>query len=212
MSNLPCTCQGVADLDCWCSHEDSDVITWGGSGNGTPLEALLTLDPDTDNIWTKSAAGQLVKLPVTVRNPPSCQAYHSVDQSIPDEDGTVVALDSERYDTDGMHDPVTNNSRITFNTSGIYVVTFVCAFDGHTSGDRQALIRVNGSEFIAGHEKKALSSATMDCGMQVTAVELFCEGDYVEAVVKQDRGGALDLLATRYSPILSAHYRRGVPA
>lgn len=212
MSSLPCTCQAVEEMDCACSHEDNDIITWDGSGNGTALEALLTVDPDTDNIWSKSAAGQLVKLPVAVRTPPSCQAYHNAAISIPDEDGTVVTLNSERYDSDSMHSTVTNTSRLTFNTSGIYIVTFVCAFAGNTTGDRQALLRVNGSEFIAGHEKKALSSAGLECGMQVTAVEFFCEDDYVEAVVKQDSTGALNLLATRYSPILSAHYRRGVPS
>lgn len=212
MSNLPCTCQAVEEMDCWCSHEDSDVITWDGSGNGTALEALLTIDPDTDNIWSKSAAGQLVKLPLEVRTPPSCQAYNSANISIPNNDGTVVTLDSERYDTDTMHSTVTNTSRLTFNTSGIYVVTFVCAFAGNVTGDRQALLRKNGSEFIAGHEKKALVATSLECGMQVTAVEFFCEDDYVEAVVKQDSTGALNLNATRYSPILSAHYRRGVPS
>lgn len=210
MSNLPCTCQAVEELDCWCSHEDSDVITWDGSGNGTALEALLELDPDADNIWSKSAAGQLVKLPLVVRTPPSCQAYNSAAISIPNNDGTVVTLDSERYDTDTMHSLATNTSRLTFNTSGIYIVTFLCAFTGNATGDRQALLRVNGSEFIAGHEKKAPTS--FDCAMQVTAVEFFCEDDYVEAVVKQDSGGALNLTGTRYSPILSAHYRRGVPS
>lgn len=212
MSNLPCVCEAVDELDCWCSHRDSDVVSWDGSGNGMPLEALLNLDPDTDNIWSKSSAGQLVKLPLTVRTPPSCQAYRTTAQSIPDEDGTVVTFDAERYDTDTMHSTVTNTSRITFNTSGIYIVTFLCAFAGNVTGDRQALIRANGSEFIAGQEKKALVATGLECGMQVTAIEFFCEDDYVEAVVKQDSTAALNLNATRYSPILSAHYRRGIPS
>lgn len=212
MSNLPCTCQAVEELDCWCSHEDSDVITWDGSGNGTALEALLTLDPDTDNIWSKSAAGQLVKLPLEVRTPPSCQAYNSSNISIPNNDGTVVTLDSERYDTDSMHSTSVNTSRITFTIPGIYIVTFVCSFAVNVTGDRQALLRKNGSEFIAGHEKKALVGVSAECGLQVTAVEFFCEDDYVEAVVKQDSTAALNLVGARHSPILSAHYRRGVPS
>lgn len=212
MSNLPCTCQAVEEMDCWCSHRDSDVITWDGSGNGAALEALLELDPDTDNIWSKSAAGQLVKLPLAVRTPPSCQAYNSANISIPNNDGTVVTLDSERYDTDSMHSTSVNTSRLTFNTSGIYVVTFVCSFAVNVTGDRQALLRKNGSEFIAGHEKKALVGVSAECGLQVTAVEFFCEDDYVEAVVKQDSTAALNLVGARHSPILSAHYRRGVPS
>ncbi|GAI09725.1 unnamed protein product, partial [marine sediment metagenome] len=33
------------------------------------------------------------------------RVYHSASQTIPDAIGTYLAFDSERYDTDNIHDP-----------------------------------------------------------------------------------------------------------
>lgn len=57
-------------------------------------------------------------------DPPACKITHSVAQSIADASATTVAFDSEVYDTDSMHDIVTNNSRITINTAGLYLFVF----------------------------------------------------------------------------------------
>lgn len=207
-----CTCPDRDQLNCECSVCDSDCLEVVGSGNGVSLAVNPRLSEEDDNILSCSATGLLVQLPTTLLTPPSSQAYNSIAISLTNDVGTVVSLDSERYDNDTMHSTVTNNSRITFNTAGIYIVVFNCAFAGNTTGDRQALIRANGSDFLGGSEKIALSSASYEMGMSVAVQEFFEVGDYVEAVVKQDSGGSLNLLATRYSPILSAHFRRGTPS
>jgi hypothetical protein len=109
-----------------------------------------------------------------------------------------------------MHDNTTLNSRITIVTAGIYVVTFVCAVEDNGDGDRQALIRKNGNEFLGGNEKKA-ASAAFETGLNVTIQEALLAGEYLEAIVKQDSGTGLDLLSTRYSPVLTAQFRRLLP-
>ena len=50
-----------------------------------------------------------------------CSVYHNAYQTIPTNTsmGTAVILNSGYFDTDGMHDNSTNNSRITFKTAGI---------------------------------------------------------------------------------------------
>lgn len=57
-------------------------------------------------------------------NPPSCRVTHNATQAVSDITFTKLAFNTETYDTGGMHDPVTNNSRITISTAGIYLVTF----------------------------------------------------------------------------------------
>jgi hypothetical protein len=207
-----CTCEAIDYTECQCSLADSDCIQIDGSGSASvPFSAVPIIDPDDDNLVSCAGDGLLVETPSHLRAPPRVQAYHNANQSMVTDVSTVVALNSERYDVGDMHSTTTNNSRLTFTTAGIYVVTFLCSFAGNTAGDRRALIRKNGAETIGGSEKKALSSATPECGISVTVQEWFQVNEYVEATVKQDSGGSINLLATRYSPILSAVFRRRSP-
>lgn len=208
---MTCPTCAVIDQDaCQCAVVDTDCFTVAGSGSAdNPLAVTASFDPDPNNLLSCSAAGLLAQLPLALRTPPKCQAYNNANISLADGDGTVVALNSERYDNGAMHDTVTDNSRITFTTAGIYIVTFNCAFAANATGDRSAYIRKNGQDFIAMSQKHGF--ATQECGMSVTVHERFEVGEFVEAIAKQDSGGALNLLATRYSPILSVRYRRGLP-
>lgn len=204
------TCEVIDQDACQCSLIESDCFTIDGSGSETnPFTVSANFDPDTNNLLSCSAAGILAQLPTAILTPPKCQAYNSTNISLATDDGQVVALDSERYDNGAMHSTVTDNSRITFTTAGIYIITFNCAFAANATGDRSAFIRKNGQDFIAMSQKHAF--ATQECGMSVTVHEMFEVGEFVEAIAKQDSGGALNLLATRYSPILSVRYRRPLP-
>lgn len=207
-----CACGALEVLDCECSLTDSDCIAIEGSGNATALVPSPRLDPDTDNLLTESATGLLAQLPATILNPPSCQVTHNANQSIPDDDGQVLAFNTENYDTDSMHDNVTLNTRITFQTPGVYIVTFNCAWaiPGSGLGDAESWIRKNGSAYLGKSTEQFQS--TFEVGMTVIVQEFFEVGDYVQALVKQDSGGAVNLLSTSaYTPIFSARYRRGVP-
>ena len=53
----------------------------------------------------------------------ACKVFFSVNQSIPNGAvPTVVTFDQEEYDTDNMHAPIPNPSRITINTAGKYLL------------------------------------------------------------------------------------------
>lgn len=56
------------------------------------------------------------------RVPAMCRAKRSGDLT-GYSSNTAIAWNAEDFDTDGMHDNVTNNTRVTINTAGIYVVT-----------------------------------------------------------------------------------------
>lgn len=210
MSDQHCTCEEIDHDECGCSLVDGDCVQVDGSGSvDNPFAATPIIDPDTDNLMSCAGDGLLAQLPSYILDPPRCQAYNNANQALTSDIPLVVALNSERYDSHSMHDTTTLNSRITFTLAGVYVVTFLCSFTANATGDRQALIRKNGQEFLGGSEKKA-PSASFEGGMSVTVQEAFEVGEYVEAVVKQD-GGSLNLLATRYSPILSVQFRRRSP-
>lgn len=55
-------------------------------------------------------------------DPPACRVYHNANQSVTDNTVVTLAFNAERFDTATMHDTVTDNSRITIGTAGVYVV------------------------------------------------------------------------------------------
>jgi len=131
--------------------------------------------------------------------------YHSVSQSITNATETTLAFDSERWDTDTMHDTVTNNSRITFKTAGLYLLNFSFEFPTHGTGYRYGLIRINGSGNPVAFESKDSASVASGVGFAIASLYKFAVNDYVEARVYQTSGGALNVTAAApYSAEFSA--------
>ena len=125
-------------------------------------------------------------------NPPTCLVYHNATQSIANNTFTPAAFNSETNDTDTMHDTVTNNTRITFKTAGIYIITFNCAWPTNGVGERQVNFFLNNTADIAG-DSKASAGVTGDVRHSVTHKDKFAVNDYIEARVFQNSGGALVL-------------------
>ena len=87
-----------------------------------------------------------------------------------------------------MHNPVTNNSRITINTAGVYLLTtsFLINYTG-TLTNAYPFFYKNGTTTIAKMERGGFNS-TGNFRFTYTAIEKFSVADYVE--VKIDIGGA----------------------
>lgn len=119
-------------------------------------------------------------------NPPACRVYNNANQSINDNAETTVAFNSERYDTDGMHDTVTNNSRITFNTAGLYVVSFNGAFPGGADYSViYAYVRLNGATDIV-LDQRTPSTFVANLALLLFTTYKFAAGDYIEVRVYHD--------------------------
>jgi hypothetical protein len=115
----------------------------------------------------------------------ACRVTRTAVQSVSDNSLTVVAFDDERFDTDTMHDTVTNNSRITINTAGIYVVGFNGRFPAGSDYARAfAVLRLNGTTEISRSSSAVASTNTPQ--MNVTTVHQFDATDYIEVQVFQD--------------------------
>lgn len=213
MSDQICTCDlSIDNSVCQCSVVSSYTVAVDGSGRtGRPTTLTPILNPDPDNMLTCESDGLLEKLPDDLLVPPQCRVFHSVPQAIADDTNTILAMNSETYDTDGMHSNVTFNERITFQTNGLYLCTLRVAFAANVAGDRWAYIRRNAREIIGGQARKALNTITFDMDFTVTVVEYFAVGEFIHAEVKQDSGGALNINAEPASPILTAKWLRGNP-
>jgi hypothetical protein len=136
-------------------------------------------------------------------NPPACRVYHNASQALTTAVEFTLAFNSERFDTNSMHDTVTNNSRITFNTAGIYVVTAQVSFANNATGYRHIAIYANNTTYLA------LQNATAMNGdnhyLVVTTTYKFAVADYVQAKVLQTSGGNLNATVnTNFSPEFSA--------
>lgn len=119
-------------------------------------------------------------------NPPACRVYHNTTQSLTDSTETTLAFNSERWDTNTMHDTVTNNSRITLTTAGIYLVTFNGQLaSGADYGLIYVLIRQGGTNNIAGQTIQS-NGATASPLISVATQYKFAAADYIEVRAYQD--------------------------
>jgi hypothetical protein len=123
------------------------------------------------------------------------KAYKAAAQSIADNTATVITLDTEIFDTDTIHDTVTNNSRLTCKTAGNYTIVATIRWGNQNNGQRRTEILKNGSVVLAEAESQAPGSGNGTVRQTVSAIEDLAVNDYVEIRVLQDRGGATDVEA-----------------
>lgn len=175
-------------------------------------EVLVALEPTLDfvdsnqNLWsvTDDAANTRVKLAL-LSGLPSAFVTHSAAQPQANNGGGTghllgLAFDTETWDTDGFHDPVTNNSRITIpaGLAGKYVALGSSAWTNLTStaGIRQTGWRKNGADLpgqlniLAGTAGGGNEIDTQSMGFFNLAV-----GDYLEYGVYQNSGVAINILS-----------------
>lgn len=134
-------------------------------------------------------------------------AYHDANQSINNNAFTVLSLNQERHDDNAMHDLVTNNSRITIQTTGRYLVNFTGWFDTNSTGERIARVLINGSTELSRNSSPALS--INGTAMSLSTIRNLSATDYLEVFVWQNSGGALNFLSTAdWSPQFSVQRLR----
>lgn len=134
----------------------------------------------------------------------SARVYHDVDQSIPDGVNTALSFNSERWDTDDIHNTVTNNNRLTCNTAGKYLLIGQIVFAIDANGNRGIVIRLNGVTSLA--RIKQVGVARIPPALVVSTIYDLSVGDYVELLGFQTSGDVLDVSSTgNYSPEFMMH-------
>jgi hypothetical protein len=146
----------------------------------------------TDGVSSGSAArfGVIEQGITDAHNMPAARAFNSAAQTITTATVTALTFDSERYDTDTIHDTVTNNSRLTCKHAGVYEIVGHMGWAVSAAGTfRQMKLRVNGATVIA--TGTGSPSASHGSEMAVPAQWKMAVNDYVELTVQQDSGGNL---------------------
>ena len=133
----------------------------------------------------------------------AARAHHSAAISIPNNSETVITtLDSERYDTDTIHDTSSNTGRLTCKTAGKYIIIAQVNWNQATGGRRILSILLNGTTLIGRVEIGSAAGGTGFTPAQTAAtVYDLAVDDFVEMRVFQDSGGALNVRAdSNFSP------------
>jgi hypothetical protein len=108
---------------------------------------------------------------------------------------TVVGFDTETVDDLNRHDNVTNNSRITFATAGLFIVGAYTTWAVNGTGGRYSQIRLNGATLLAAVDAPSQNAAKSAGDSTIVVPHAFAANDYVELLVYQNSGAALNLSA-----------------
>lgn len=127
-----------------------------------------------------------------------CQVRLGSTHSIPDTSQTILTFDTEEFDTDTMHDDVTNNSRITIVTDGLYLFTFTGFWAANSTGRRNVGLYLGGSSLMAFDERTPNASPATTT-MLIVAPIACTAGNYFEIKALQTSGGALNLSSARFT-------------
>lgn len=134
-------------------------------------------------------------------NPPSCRIYHSVDNiSIAHNTATILGttgattaiFNSERHDTDSMHNPAVNPGRITFNTAGLYVVSShmaLAAAGDYTAFDHAILLN-GAANGIARADLGTATSSVIAYFSTISTIYKFAVADFIQVSLQQRNGAS----------------------
>lgn len=187
------------------STPDLTLSTSNSSGIAGALRAddtVLVYDttlPDAITFGQSGAAGDTATaarrnhshaMASETTNTIACGAYNDVDISVADSTTTTIALNAEAYDTDTMHDVSTNNSRVKATTAGTYQILGSIAWASNATGRRLIYLRYNGSG--SGETVEVDTNQNGAHYMQVNAQHVFTADQYVELLVYQTSGDALN--------------------
>lgn len=121
------------------------------------------------------------------------RVYNNANINVATDTVVKVTFNSERYDTDSIHDMVSNTSRLTCKTAGKYMIVFHGYMTANANGDRRFQILLNNTTYIA------VSRLGLDPSgyafMPVSTIYDLAVDDYVEAIVYQTSGSTLQLVS-----------------
>jgi hypothetical protein len=123
------------------------------------------------------------------------RVYHNTGQTYNSEDYKAVLFNSERYDTDVIHDNSTNNSRLTCKTTGKYIIggSAYSNTSGNVYLDIQILL--NGLTVIGYQRSKNMSPFSFNTIYSLSA------NDYVEMFIYNFSGQTITIESTaQYTP------------
>jgi hypothetical protein len=132
-----------------------------------------------------------------------CRVYNSGNLTITTATLTALTFNSERYDTDGIHDTGSNTGRLTCQTAGKYHIFGHIQWAVDATGVRIIAIRLGGTTYLAISSQMTIATNVLDsaCYQSIDTVYDLAASNYVELVVGHTKGSNLDIAAAgNFSP------------
>lgn len=123
------------------------------------------------------------------------RAYNSANQSIANITNTALIFNQERRDDGLLHDVSVDNTRFTAIATAWHIIVTTVKFATNATGFRQVSFRLNGTTFIGGDQSTNAISGNETMVTAATGYYLTA-GDYLEVMVYQSSGAALNVLTT----------------
>jgi hypothetical protein len=113
--------------------------------------------------------------------PPAVRLTRSTNYSY--TSSAVIPWDVEAYDTDSMHESVTNPGRITFSTTGLYLITFgaLVNFTGTAVNIDYEIVGSTGQ--IVAQQYLQNTNAVTNATLAVSAIVDSTQYSYVQATI-----------------------------
>lgn len=130
---------------------------------------------------------------------PCAHVTHNAAQGVVSDTAVALTFNTERKDTDTIHDTGTNPSRLTCKTAGRYRVWANVAFETSGTGFRWLYFLVNNTDVIGGPRIPSVTGA--ETILNASADVTLAVNDYVECIAYHNLGSALDIVKLdKYSP------------
>lgn len=179
-----------------CNVDTADVTVTVQFEDGTdrPIQSAVVI-PVGKTLYWSIETGWVIQPAAVSGTFRGARAYTNTDQTLTTATNTALTFDLEVYDTDDIHDLVTNNSRMTVPAGVTKVrLTANCGFDANATGDVQMTIQKNGAVTLTEPFARLTSlTASADPYINISSgVMEVSGGDYFEAFVRQASGGNLN--------------------
>ena len=195
------------------SFQDGLVLRADSAGNQTEVDLSYAGTGDIANISDTEAAGSALTVARgdhvhdlatdtsdlefsggSLRNRfIGARVYNSASQSINNNTLTALNFDSERYDSDALHDTATNNTRLTVPVAGVYHVGCFVNFAADVDGRRVIRLLLNGTTVIGNSNYHPTQEPTFGTNVPLSTDWSFAANDYVELHVLHTAGAALNV-------------------
>ena len=127
-------------------------------------------------------------------------ASHNAAQTITTGTTTTLNFNTENYDTDSIHDTVTDNDRMTAPTIGKYLAIATVEWAANGTGSRYVSIR-NQVPTIISEVWLPNNGGSDVLNMQVACIVNLAANDWVNVRVFQNSGGDLDIATSNPLPL-----------
>jgi hypothetical protein len=126
------------------------------------------------------------------------RVYKATPQTLITGTLTPITFDLEHYDSDNIHDNVTDNTRLTCKTAGTYLIGGCIAFAANATGARIVMVSFNGTGVYLVDGRMSASPAGVESGVNVNCVYPLAINNYVELIAYQSSGGNLNVQSHQY--------------